>query len=345
MIANARVYGDDFGEFMNFRFSVLAYLSREGLVEYWRTAEDQAKFLSKLRDVILQNPDKIVNTLKDSKRYNQVLKSEIEKINEQGYENFSLSELGRLFAEKYQLFQNQFLPSVVVPFTVCVASEKYELDKNDQKVKKILSLSKESRLVSLYTEYRKVVLGLIMAEISAKASLDGNIINFLTPEEIVALCDGDRKVLENSAEKNNNYIFLKFPKEEILLFGKETVGEFVAFFHKDGFHLEEERIKGSVAYPGKATGRVKIVYSENDFEKFNQGDILVTIHSNPALMTVIKKCGAIVADEGGISSHAAIVSREFKIPCIMGTKIATKILRDGDLVEVDAENGVVNIIG
>ena len=57
-----------------------------------------------------------------------------------------------------------------------------------------------------------------------------------------------------------------------------------------------------------------------------------------------EKAGAIVTDEGGLTSHAAIVSRELKIPCIVGTKIATKILKDGDIVEVDAENGIVRKI-
>lgn len=55
----------------------------------------------------------------------------------------------------------------------------------------------------------------------------------------------------------------------------------------------------------------------------------------------MKKAGAIVTDEGGILFHAAVVSRELSIPCIIGTKIATQVLKDGDLVEVDAEKGIV----
>jgi pyruvate, water dikinase len=58
----------------------------------------------------------------------------------------------------------------------------------------------------------------------------------------------------------------------------------------------------------------------------------------------MKKASAIITDEGGITSHAAIVSREMKKPCVIGTKIATKILKDGDLVEVDADRGIVNIL-
>ena len=67
--------------------------------------------------------------------------------------------------------------------------------------------------------------------------------------------------------------------------------------------------------------------------------------TNPKqLLPALKNAGAIVTDEGGITSHAAIIARELKIPAIIGTKIATKVLHDGDLVEVDANNGIVKIL-
>ncbi len=75
-----------------------------------------------------------------------------------------------------------------------------------------------------------------------------------------------------------------------------------------------------------------------------RGDILVAATTGPEIMAACQRAGAIVTDEGGITSHAAIVSRELNIPCIIGTKIATKVLKDGQLVEVDAEKGVVKII-
>jgi pyruvate, water dikinase len=63
--------------------------------------------------------------------------------------------------------------------------------------------------------------------------------------------------------------------------------------------------------------------------------------TTPDFVPIMGKAGAIITDEGGITCHAAIVSREMKIPCVVGTEIATKVLKDGDLVEVDADNGVV----
>lgn len=104
-------------------------------------------------------------------------------------------------------------------------------------------------------------------------------------------------------------------------------------------------INGTVAYPGVVSGKVKIVSSfEGEGVEFNDGDILVASHTSPNLTKIMKKAGAIVTDEGGVMSHTAIVAREMKKPCVIGTKIATQVLKDGDMVEVDADNGVVRII-
>ncbi|MBI2476111.1 MAG: phosphoenolpyruvate synthase, partial [Candidatus Taylorbacteria bacterium] len=85
-------------------------------------------------------------------------------------------------------------------------------------------------------------------------------------------------------------------------------------------------------------------FKKEDLEKVKPGDILVTSMTTPNMVPTMKRAAAFITDEGGITSHAAIVSREMKKPCIIGTKIATKVLKDGDLVEVDANSGVVKIL-
>ena len=79
-------------------------------------------------------------------------------------------------------------------------------------------------------------------------------------------------------------------------------------------------------------------------KKIKNGDVMVSIQTMPELLPAMKKAAAFVTDMGGITSHAAIVSREMKTPCIVGTRVATKVLRDGDLVEVDANKGIVRKI-
>jgi phosphohistidine swiveling domain-containing protein len=103
-------------------------------------------------------------------------------------------------------------------------------------------------------------------------------------------------------------------------------------------------LEGNVAYFGNVTGKVNKIMNSDEFSKFNDGDILVTSMTRPEFVPLMKKASAIITDEGGITCHAAIISRELKIPCIIGTKIATQVLKDGDLVEVDADNGIVRIL-
>lgn len=109
-------------------------------------------------------------------------------------------------------------------------------------------------------------------------------------------------------------------------------------------NTESTIISGNIAFKGKVVGIVKIVKTPNDVDKVKEGDILVSQMTFPAFIVAMRRAVAFVTDEGGITCHAAIVAREMKKPCIIGTKIATKVLKDGDLVEVDAERGIVTII-
>lgn len=103
-------------------------------------------------------------------------------------------------------------------------------------------------------------------------------------------------------------------------------------------------IKGVTASKGTATGKVRIILYKTQLSEFKKGEILITEMTSQDFVPAMKRASAIVTDEGGITCHAAIISRELKKPCIIGTKIATKVFNDGDLVEVDATKGVVNKI-
>jgi phosphohistidine swiveling domain-containing protein len=104
-----------------------------------------------------------------------------------------------------------------------------------------------------------------------------------------------------------------------------------------------EVINGQVAYKGFARGKVRVVISPKN-AKLQPGEILVTGMTRPEFLPLMKLASAFVTDAGGILSHAAITAREMKKPCIIGTKNATKVFRDGDLVEVDANKGIVRKI-
>ena len=100
-------------------------------------------------------------------------------------------------------------------------------------------------------------------------------------------------------------------------------------------------IRGVVANQGKAQGRARVITSSRQFKNFKKGEILVASMTRPDYTVILNKATAIITDEGGLTCHAAIVSRELGIPCIIGTKIATKVLKSGDRIKVDANKGVI----
>ena len=109
-------------------------------------------------------------------------------------------------------------------------------------------------------------------------------------------------------------------------------------------HQDYEKLVGQIVSKGIGKGKVRVIKTKNDLTMFNKGEVLVTEMTYPDYVPQMKMAAGVVTDEGGITCHAAIVSRELKIPCVVGTKIATQVLKDGDLVEVDANNGVVRIL-
>jgi pyruvate,water dikinase len=105
--------------------------------------------------------------------------------------------------------------------------------------------------------------------------------------------------------------------------------------------LGEVLLSGLGASPGIGSGTVKVVYSIDDLKKIKKGDVLVTEMTNPDMVVTMQRAAAIVTDEGGVTSHAAIVSREMGIPAVVGTGKATKKLKDGDVITVDGYRGKV----
>ncbi len=135
----------------------------------------------------------------------------------------------------------------------------------------------------------------------------------------------------------------KIPHEHAIIKDNEDIlvlSESIISF-RDVSHQE---VKGVVAYKGFAKGTVRIVHTPLESQRVENGDILVTNMTTPAYISAMHRAAAFVTNEGGITCHAAILARELKKPCITGTKIATKVLYDGDIVEVDAEKGIVRII-
>jgi len=108
---------------------------------------------------------------------------------------------------------------------------------------------------------------------------------------------------------------------------------------------QDKTLKGTVASKGpKVKGKIKVLLEPKGFANFSKGNILVAPETTPDFVPYMKLASAVITDRGGITSHAAIISRGLNIPCITGTQRATAILKDGMTVEVDAENNRISII-
>ena len=126
------------------------------------------------------------------------------------------------------------------------------------------------------------------------------------------------------------------------------VGEKANRFMVPYLHLEIpesiQEIKGLPVSRGIVQGKVKILHSPKELGKLNEGEILVAPMTSPDFIVAMRKAVGIITDEGGMTSHAAIVARELGIPCVVGTRIATRVLKDGDVVEMDASNGIIRLL-
>ena len=185
-------------------------------------------------------------------------------------------------------------------------------------------------------------------EVGRRYRLSKEEVRFLWPEEL-------EKLLKNEEKYSKDYLHkkMKYSAANTYLVGglkSYYIGEEAKkFLKKIGIKIEEkikklDKIEGTPASTGIVKGRVKTIQSFGDLDKVKKGDVLVTHMTSPRYMSAITKSCAIVTDEGGLTSHAAIIARELRKPCVVGTKIATKVLKDGDLVKVDANKGIIRKI-
>ncbi len=163
----------------------------------------------------------------------------------------------------------------------------------------------------------------------------------LTEEEIAQLAELGKKVEEHFGSPQD--IEWAYEAGELYLLQSRPI---TVLYEKEAEEEEESEakevlVKGLAASPGIGSGKVKVIFSVDELDKIKEGDVLVTTMTNPDMVPAMKRASAIVTDEGGMTCHAAIVSRELGIPCVVGTGEATKVLSDGMEVTVDGTRGVV----
>ncbi|PIR74429.1 MAG: hypothetical protein COU35_02485 [Candidatus Magasanikbacteria bacterium CG10_big_fil_rev_8_21_14_0_10_47_10] len=177
-------------------------------------------------------------------------------------------------------------------------------------------------------------------EMASRTKLTARQLNYLIDRELVELLETkDHQKWTDVANSRQKMFSFVMKGGHVDVYDRDISDEFGLPKPKEG-----NVIVGKGASAGSAIGPVSIVYHRGEFSRFKEGDVLVTTMTHPEFLTVMKKACAIVTDEGGITCHAAIIARELGKPCIIGAGNATSLLKDGDLVEVDGESGIVRKI-
>lgn len=192
-----------------------------------------------------------------------------------------------------------------------------------------------------------VIINILLKKVQDEIGLNDSQIRVLSKEEFIKfLSEG---ALPDKNELDSRLTGMIYCNKGIIVTGqnKEKIEE---TFRSIGFEYTIEdysdisEVKGMPACKGVVRGTVRVLMSKAKIGDMLDGEVLVASMTTPEYLPAMKKAVAFITDEGGITCHAAIVAREMNRPCIIGTKIATKVFKDGDVVEVDANTGIVRKI-
>jgi len=169
------------------------------------------------------------------------------------------------------------------------------------------------------------------------------------PNEIIDNNFPDKKIIIKRATTNiirgvDGKIYCVFGNKAIKVYKKLLINAKQVAIKKETKKENFDELPGVIANAGFTRGFVRIVLDNSEINKVKAGDILVSSMTTPDFVPAMEKASAFITDEGGVLCHAAIISREMQKPCIIGTGRATTVLKDDDLVEVDANRGIVRIL-
>ncbi len=305
-------------------FNNVLFVHKKGTVSFYMPKEELDAFGNYLAKIAVNEPERRAELL-------GLLRSNTDELTEI-MDTFT----GIITVEQYKTF--------LIAFEEHLAYHNFmkkSVDYMDQdSLNKLFPLFKAGRLYAepIYSKTESFFRDLAKA-IGEKEQVDPELLTCLTQTELEAyLKVGFLPNIEKLKERFESSVIL-VENGEIEIFTGEQVDNLEReFFEKN------DNVTGRMVYPGKVTGRVRLVRDPFKQHEFNQGDILVTGMTRPEFVPFMEKSAAIVTDAGGMLCHAAITAREMKTPCIIGTENATKVLQDGDIIEVDATKGIVRKI-
>ncbi|MES2014222.1 MAG: PEP-utilizing enzyme [Patescibacteria group bacterium] len=300
---------------------------RDAKSEGWTLQSERDAFGAVLSGEVVANPHRVAEIVDSLKKHADLMLSFISKHEHQEVTEDIYRDFWDLLLAYYSVHINV---KYVVDYLPSVELEKYMHAFEGARTYAEPVLNRTEDFMKAFAEQA--------GEVSGYSPV---LILCLTKEEVYVYFTSGTLPSKEILEKRNQKACIVADEKSSELFAGEVVLEIEEILIPKNI---DNVVKGQIAYGGKARGRVRVILDPEKPGDFKEGDILVAGMTRPEYLSLMKKAGAFVTDSGGILSHASIVARELKKPCIIGTKIATKVLKDGDMVEVDAEKGVVTIL-
>jgi phosphohistidine swiveling domain-containing protein len=338
-------YTEGMRKWLGWSYSDTLFYVHDGFVDIMRTPKEH---LVDFKDVISRKIDEDKNWF--SREYRKFL-SDTERIYafydqyESGLETFSKKKLSDFYKHYVQCITEIMGPFITMLwFPIWCENDKEFTVKYSDEIKLGIDARKTSEQIFPRGD---ALIRRLLKIVNNKLRLDERFLKVISYQELlVYLWKGKLPDLEILKKRAEGFIYNKHG----IVFVDTAKNDIANVFAQLGYAYDLPNysalleIRGNSAYSGKVRGIVRVVMQKSTIGELLEGEILVASMTTPEYIPAMKKSAAFVTDEGGITCHAAIVAREMKKPCIIGTKIATQVLHDGDLVEVDANVGMVKIL-
>lgn len=321
-------YIDHFSEFGVPDLNEIIYEAKNNVLNVWRPKKKFDDLVKKIKDKAVKDPKWALGILKEmdkiSKATERFCRKDISGIKKKRAAGL-VSEFDSVFSDytKYYIL------------TVCIgyAKDAYKLSLS-KNAEKLFEKNKQKTLFRIM-EDQYVNLGRILFGDKCR------LIRYIIFNELSDMIKKNKLSISIAEERQKRYLHYGTKEKKYILTGDDAEKVYGMLMKSRIDNADPGRLKGTPAFQGKVSGRVFIAVTEEDYKKAGEGDILVTPTATPWLTPFLGKVKGIIAEEGGMSSHTAIISRERKVPCIVGVKGATEQLKTGDIIEMDAFKGTV----
>ncbi|MBU1197078.1 hypothetical protein KJ765_01050 [Candidatus Micrarchaeota archaeon] len=330
-------FRDNFQKVMKARYTDYIAVGNEWSANYYAIEQDEEDIRQNSLQWLADHPDEYINGCNEFMRQGQETRRILKNfghVNELDYESV------KRLKTRYQLLFPWLRFSIRFP-----ATWKKDIEKQVPKhAKRVIDTAYESRR-STDGIFEKInaLFRTVFAKSLRETHHPEHWTKYFTEEDVYRFAKNESMDWPAIEARSKGYVLCR---------GKVYASShYQSIFQEHGYAFQEtpvnasENIRGTIAFAdGKRTGIVRKLFAIEQLPSFQEGEILVSPMTVPDFLPAMKKAAAIVTDEGGVTCHAAIVARELGKPCIIGTKIASKILEDGERVEVDSAEGIIRRI-